>query len=202
MKTVKKIFLYLLIACVIFTPYNVSAQIKDVTKAKSEDMKQIINAVSYLPAINLYFGEKKLSFDTKTKSVMASALTTYTVAEKTSLTQAKKNMKLLFGSSQFKLSKSHEFPYSLFEQKGKTIYYYGGGEWGDCGPYFKIKKITQTSKERYICSVNYYVENPDGIDYIGNFTYELKTAKNKYGYIITDIKQNTKCGYRKHLVSY
>lgn len=40
MKTVKKIFLYLLIACVIFTPYNVSAQSKDVTKAKSEDMKQ------------------------------------------------------------------------------------------------------------------------------------------------------------------
>ena len=202
MKTIKKILLFMLIISTVLIPCTVSAQSKDVTKAKSEDMKQIINAVSYLPAINLYFGEEKLSFDTKTKSVMASALTTYAVAEKTSLAQAKKNMKLLFGSSQFKLSKSEEFPYSLFVQKGKTIYYYGGGEWGDSGPYFKIKKITQTSKEKYICSVNYYVENPDGIDYIGNFTYELKTAKNKYGYVITGMKQNTKCRTRKLIIAY
>lgn len=202
MKTIKKILLFMLIISTILIPCTVSAQSKDVTKSKSQDMEKIINDASYLPTINLYFGEKKLTFDTQTKSTMAAALTTYAISTKTSVAQAKKNMNLLFGTSNFKLSKSSKFPYSLFEQKGKTIYYYGGGEWGDCGPYFKIKKVTQTAKRKYNCSVNYYVESPDGVSYIGNFTFGLKTSNNKYGYTITNMKQNTKCGTRKLIISY
>lgn len=201
MKTLKKIFVFMLIV-LIALPQNILAQSTDVTKKKAKDMKQIINDVSYLPTINLYFGDEKLSFDTPTKSIMAAALTTYAVSEKTSLTQAKQNMQLLFGTSDFKLPKSNEFPYSLFEQKKNTIYYHGGGEWGDSGPYFKIKKITQISKYKYLCSVNYYIENPDGISYIGNFSFNLKPAKNQYGYIVTGMKQNTECGYSKLLKEY
>lgn len=202
MKTIKKIFLFMLIISTFLLSCTVSAQPKDVTKTKSQDMEEIINAASYLPTINLYFGEKKLTFNTQTKSTMAAALTTYAVSTKTSVAQAKKNMNLLFGSSNFKLSKSNRFPFSLFEQKNNIIHYYGGGEWGDSGPYFKIKKVTKISKAKYDCSVNYYVESPDGISYIGNFNFELKATKNKYGYIITNMKQNTKCGTRKLIITY
>lgn len=197
-----KIISFLLIITFLL-PLNIYAQNIDVTKSKASEMEHIIDNVSLLPIANLCYGEKKLSFNTTTKSAMAVALSTYYDAHsnKTSLAQAKKNMKLLFGTSTFKLSTNKQYPFSFFKQKGNTIYF-ANGDWGDSWPYFKIKKVMQLSKGNYLCSVNYYTDGPDGTNYIGNFSFKLKSTENQYGYVVTDMIQNTKCGYKKLIKSY
>lgn len=196
-----KIISFLLIVTLLL-PLNIYAQNIDVTKSKASEMEHLIDDVSLIPLLNLCYGEKKLSFNTTTKSTMAAALSTYYDArsDKTSLAQAKKNMKLLFGTSTFKLPPNKQYPLSLFKQKGNTIYF-TDGDWGTW-PYFKIKKVTQLSKGNYLCSVNYYTDGPDGTNYIGNFSFKLKSTKSQYGYIITDMIQNTKCGYKKLIKEY
>lgn len=201
MLNIKKIVISLLFTIFFLSPINLYAQTIDVTETKASEMEQLIDDISFIPMVNLCYGDKKLSFNTITKSTMAAVLSTQTTTEKVSLSLVKKDMKQLFGTSSFKLATNGQYPYSLFKQKGSIVYCVGG-DWGNASPYFKIKKVIQTSKGTYLCSINYYINYSRQTDYIGNFSYVLKSANNPYGYIITGITQNTKCGYRKTIKYY
>lgn len=195
----------LLILSLLFEIISISplAAAQNVTKSKSQSMDDIINEISFLPSINLFSGKKKLVYNNSTKSIIGAALYTYSVSTKTTVAKSKAGMASLFGSSKgFKISKSTIYPYSMFTQKGQTIYYNGGKEWGYYNPMYEIKKIMKTGSSTYTATVNYYFENENGLTYIGNFTYKLKESKNSYGYIITGFTQNTKCGYQKLVDAY
>ena len=203
MKNLKKLWICFLIVSIIVGNNSVYAASNDVTNSKADSMEDIIFYASTLPCINLYWGTKKLTFSKETKSIMAVMLDTYSKNRlKTTVTSVKGKMKLLFGTaSGFSIKKSQVFPFSLLEKKGDKVYI-APGEWGDSSPSHMIKKITKVGNGKYKCLVYYYVENEEGVSYIGNFTFRLKTAKNSFGYIITGITQNKKCGYRKLVEKY
>jgi hypothetical protein len=204
MKKIRKVifivFIFVMCGCLGMTA---DAKSKDVTKRYKSTVTKMIrpfdNYLCYEIAYD-YVSEKFIFNDyTKTSMILYSdtGLPYNYPANKAKKRNASR-MKLYFGSSaKFKLKKRSNgmffvsLPYLYQNDNGKTIYV--GGEYAeDDVPYGKVSNIISISGSQYVVKYKMYMKSRYGdysLQYRGTYQIYLKREKNKYGFIITDIKR-------------
>ena len=144
---------------------------------------------------------KVFKYDIYARTTMAyfmNPVTPKSLSEAKRLSQA--DLKLYFGTTRVKLKKfdgrySVKNPsYLLRNQNGKVVYI--GGDWGDCYPKGRVKKIVKTGSKSYV--VTYVIYMYDSYDkvymrYMGTYKIYLKKASNQNGFIITNMKRTGTC---------
>ena len=196
----KRIVLTLLIAFAL----NFSNAATITTQAESKNVTaQYKKPVSkMLKKFDLYFGYSfgkgmKFKYDIYTRTTMVYYKNLSSIYGK-SLDYAKNkcaaDMKLYFGNKKMKLKKFSGYtwkqPSNLIVNKDNEICYVGG-DWGEEVPTWKIVNILKNGKKY---SVSYDMNMKDTLTntyyrYMGRLKITLKKAKNKNGFVITDIKR-------------
>ena len=198
-KNLKKSLVILLAAIMIFSlPLSASAATKkNVTKTYKKSVTRMLRGFDsyfgYCCGKNQYF-----KFDNYARTTMVRMRNYGLSSDKASYVKKKlrPQLKLYFNTSTVKFKKFTKYgiprnPSYLFCNKNGRIIY-TGGNWGEVAPKGFVKKIIRTSSNRYEVTYNVhfysdYTRKTCG--YMGTYKIYLKKAKNKNGFVITNIKQ-------------
>ena len=197
-KNLKKYLVILLAAIMIFSlPLSTSAATKkNVTKTYKKSVTRMLRGFDsyfgYCCGKNQYF-----KFDNYARTTMT-YMRNYSSDNRLSTVKKRlrPQLKLYFNTSTVKFKKftKYKFPrnpsYLFCNKNGRIVY--TGGDWGEVAPKGFVKKIIRTSSKRY--EVTYNVHFYSGYTrktcgYMGTYKIYLKKAKNKNGFVITNIKQ-------------
>lgn len=211
-KTVLAVCILLLCCCV---ELPVSAKPKDVTKKYKNTVTKMLAPFDRYLCSDISYDEGKVGsfvFNdyAKTSMMIYSSVTTVYHNERISSVRRKcvPQMKLYFGSdAKFKLKKfigyggyNGALQYLIQKRNGRL--WYAGGEYADMDtPKGKVTKIVRLSKKRYKVTYKEYMTNEYyGFPkrYRGTFQVYLQKAKNKFGFVIKDIKLTKTAPGRLH----
>ncbi len=198
-KNLKKYLIILLAAIMIFSlPLSASAATKkNVTKTYKKSVTRMLRGFDsyfgYCCGKNQYF-----KFDNYARTTMVRMRNYGLSSDKASYVKKKlrPQLKLYFNTSTVKFKKFTKYgiprnPSYLFCNKNGRIVY-TGGDWGEVAPKGFVKKIIRTSSNRYEVTYSIY-EYDDwakkNYGHMGTYKIYLKKAKNKNGFVITNIKQ-------------
>lgn len=198
-KNFKKYLIILLAAIMIFSlPLSASAATKkNVTKTYKKSVTRMLRGFDsyfgYCCGKNQYF-----KFDNYARTTMVRMRNYGLSSDKASYVKKKlrPQLKLYFNTSTVKFKKFTKYgiprnPSYLFCNKNGRIVY-TGGDWGEVAPKGFVKKIIRTSSNRYEVTYSIY-EYDDwakkNYGHMGTYKIYLKKAKNKNGFVITNIKQ-------------
>lgn len=197
-KNLKKSLVILFVAIMIFSlPLSASAATKkNVTKTYKKSVTRMLRGFDsyfgYCCGKNQYF-----KFDNYARTTMV-RMRTYLSDNRLSTVKKKlrPQLKLYFNTSTVKFKKFTKYgiprnPSYLFCNKNGRIVY-TGGDWGEVAPKGFVKKIIRTSSKNYEVTYNVYMYDDwakKNYGHIGTYKIYLKKAKNKNGFVITNIKQ-------------
>lgn len=197
-KNLKKYLVILLAAIMIFSlPLSASAATKkNVTKTYKKSVTRMLRGFDsyfgYCCGKNQYF-----KFDNYARTTMV-RMRTYLSDNRLSTVKKKlrPQLKLYFNTSTVKFKKFTKYgiprnPSYLFCNKNGRIVY-TDGNWGEVAPKGFAKKIIRTSSNRFEVTYNIYMYDDwakKNYGHIGTYKIYLKKAKNKNGFVITNIKQ-------------
>lgn len=197
-KNLKKYLIILLAAIIIFSlPLSASAATKkNVTKTYKKSVTRMLRGFDsyfgYCCGKNQYF-----KFDNYARTTMV-RMRNYSSDNRLSAVKKKlrPQLKLYFNTSTVKFKKFTKYgiprnPSYLFCNKNGRIVY-TGGDWGEVAPKGFVKKIIRTSSNRFEVTYNIYMYDDwakKNYGHIGTYKIYLKKAKNKNGFVITNIKQ-------------
>lgn len=197
-KNLKKYLIILLAAIMIFSlPLSASAATKkNVTKTYKKSVTRMLRGFDsyfgYCCGKNQYF-----KFDNYARTTMT-YMRNYSSDNRLSTVKKKlrPQLKLYFNTSTVKFKKFTKYgiprnPSYLFCNKNGRIIY-TGGDWGEVAPKGFVKKIIRTSSNKFEVTYNVYMYDDwakKNYGHIGTYKIYLKKAKNKNGFVITNIKQ-------------
>lgn len=198
-KNLKKYLIILLAAIMIFSlPLSASAATKkNVTKTYKKSVTRMLQGFDsyfgYCCGKNQYF-----KFDNYARTTMVRMRNYGLSSDKASYVKKKlrPQLKLYFNTSTVKFKKFTKYgiprnPSYLFCNKNGRIVY-TGGDWGEVAPKGFVKKIIRTSSNRFEVTYSiYYYDDwaKKNYGHMGTYKIYLKKAKNKNGFVITNIKQ-------------
>ena len=197
-KNLKKYLIILFAAIMIFSlPLSASAATKkNVTKTYKKSVTRMLRGFDsyfgYCCGKNQYF-----KFDNYARTTMT-YMRNYSSDNRLSAVKKKlrPQLKLYFNTSTVKFKKFTKYgiprnPSYLFCNKNGRIIY-TGGDWGEVAPKGFVKKIIQTSSNKFEVTYNVYMYDDwakKNYGHIGTYKIYLKKDKNKNGFVITNIKQ-------------
>lgn len=201
MKNLKKTIMVLMAIMLLGTEITAQAASKNVTKQYKSQVSKI------LKSFDLYLGysfgkENKFKYDVYTRTTMVYYKNLTKIYGK-SINYAKRkcasDMKIYFGNKTMKLKKFSGYgkfkqPSDLIVNKKNKVEYVGGN-WGEARPSGKVVKILKNGSKYevlYDITKKGYSGGrrvPEYDRYFGRFKITLKKARNKYGFIITNMKR-------------
>lgn len=180
-----------------------SAKTKDVTKKYKSTVTKMLSPFDRYLCYPIAYQKstEKFKFNDYAKTSMIIYSPVITASYNESVNSVKRKcapkLKLYFGSgAKFKMKKYRGYGYNmelqyLFQNNGGRICYMGGDYSDMDTPKGKVARIVKTAKGRYKVTYKEYLTNDYyGIPakYCGTYQIYLKKASNKFGFIITDIK--------------
>lgn len=206
-KVGKNIKMLVLIICLILSAsVSVEAKTVDVTWKYRTKVTSMLNELDGYLCFDIAFpneakNSRKFVFNDYAKTSMICYRRLWKI-QNMSVSQAKKkyekDLKLFFGdSAKFKLKKYYakkpatEMQYMMQNKNGKVVYLHG--EYGEIFPCGKVSKIQRISSRKYVVTYKEYLRylTREGSKYRGTYQINLKPAKNRYGFIITNIKRTS-----------
>ena len=199
MKKHKKLAVVILMCCMIFSmSVNAMAAPKYVTlKYRKQVTKMLKGFDNYL---GYCFGSgANFKYDVYMRTTMIyykHLIKLYNKSVNYAERKYASEMKLYFGSKSMKLRKFSGYrnafkgpSYLIVNRNGKVTYV--GGNWGDGKPTGKVTSIIKKGSSYDVLYDMYMYDwsDPTFRRYMGRMRFSLKRVKNKYGFVITNMKR-------------